>query len=137
MKRSNHVKIYSLLDSTKLLAVVFKKANFIERTNLSPANEILQVAYLNFKNRHSILAHSHKNIDRATSETQEVWIVLKGKGVVSIYDTDNKSIFRTEVGKNNIVILFSGGHSLQKTTKQFRFIEIKNGPYLGFDTHAI
>ena len=137
MKRNNQFEIYSLVDPNKLLAIVFKEANFRERTDISPASEILQVAYVNFKNRRSVLAHSHKKIDRKTSETQETWIILKGKGIVNLYDTDNQSIFRTKVSKNHIIILFSGGHSLQKTTRQFKFIEIKNGPYLGSDTHAI
>lgn len=137
MKRNNKIEIYSFVDPDKLLAIVFKKASFRERIDISPASEILQVAHINFKKRQAVLAHSHKNIDRATSQTQEVWIILSGKGIVNLYDTDNQSIFRTAVSRNHIIILFAGGHSLQKVTKRFKFIEIKNGPYLGIDTHAI
>jgi hypothetical protein len=137
MKKMKQIEVYSLLDPSKLLGIVVKQASSEERINLTPASEILQVSHLNFKNRSGVAAHSHKKIDRNTSGTQEIWIIVKGKALVNFYDTDNDPILTTIVRKNNIVILFNGGHALQKLTRSLSLIEIKNGPYLGLDTNAI
>jgi mannose-6-phosphate isomerase-like protein (cupin superfamily) len=70
-------------------------------------------------------------VRRETFGTQEVWIVRKGRGLVSFYDLNDDFLCSKTISKGDMILNFRGGHSLKPLSKKIVFIEIKNGPYEG------
>ena len=87
-----------------------------------------QVASFKLDKDTEIDRHIHNKQNRAIETTSEALILLSGKLEVMIYDNNLKFVDRLEVQPEEIVVLFSGGHSL-KVMEESRFIEIKQGPF--------
>ena len=122
--------ITSRIDQTISIGLIAQNS-IGRRINLTDANAILQIAFVNLTSSDLVTAHSHLKIARNTIGTHEVWIVLKGKAIVYFYDLDGSLITTAKIAKGDVVILIEGGHSLQSKSRRFSMIEVKNGPYLG------
>jgi len=122
--------IYSNKKKNKILGAVhrYKKISN-KRKNISPINEYLQVSSQKLKKGDYINSHIHLKNKRTTLRTQEVWLVLKGKLSVKIFDIDKKNIKNLILNKGDIYVLFCGGHSFKVLSNHAEFYEIKNGPY--------
>jgi cupin fold WbuC family metalloprotein len=124
--------IVSKKNTKKIIGCIFfYKKNKKDRIDFSSKNEFIQTALI-CKNKSFILKpHKHLNIKRKTSITQEVWIVIEGIIEVTFFDIDKKILTKKILKKNDMAILFRGGHSMRVLSKKMRIYEIKNGPYLG------
>lgn len=125
------VYIKSQIQSEKLLTIIIKKYRVSNRNNFSDPKEILQTSILSVNRNEPINAHRHHLIHRETIGTQEVWIVKKGRGVLYVYDLNDRLIDSKIIKKGDIVLYISGGHGLMPLSRSMVLVEVKNGPYEG------
>ncbi|MBE9536900.1 MAG: WbuC family cupin fold metalloprotein [Proteobacteria bacterium] len=75
-----------------------------------------------------IRPHRHKNPDKT-----EMFIVLKGRGVVVIFDNEGNVVehYLMEAGGNTLAVEIPPGvwHSIFSLDKATVFLEVKDGPY--------
>ena len=122
--------IYSKKNKKKILGIIFRYKKISKnRINISPVNEFIQASTQKLKKNDIIRPHIHLKNNRVTTSTQEIWLVLKGKLLIKIYDIDKKQIKSLSLNKGDMYILFRGGHSLKVIANNTEFYEIKNGPY--------
>ena len=122
--------VYSKKNKKKILGAIFRH-NIIskKRNNISPINEYIQASTQKLKKNEIIKPHIHIKNKRITFSTQEIWIVLKGKLSIKIFDIDKKKIKNIILNSGDMYILFRGGHSFKVLKDNTEFYEIKNGPY--------
>lgn len=87
-----------------------------------------QVASFYLEKDSEIERHIHNKQNRTIETTSEALILLSGKMEVAIYDNNLKFIDKLLILPLEIIVLFSGGHSL-KIIEEAKFIEIKQGPF--------
>ena len=87
-----------------------------------------QVASFSLEKDSVIERHIHNKQNRIIETTSEVLILLSGRIEVEIYDNNLKFIDKFLIMPCEIIVLFSGGHSL-KIIEEAKFIEIKQGPF--------
>ena len=122
--------IYSKKNKKKILGIIFRyKKISKKRINISPVNEFIQASTQKLIKDDIVRPHIHLKNKRVTASTQEIWLVLKGKLSIKIYDIDKKQIKSLFLNKGDMYILFRGGHSLKVIANNTEFYEIKNGPY--------
>ena len=122
--------IYSKKNNNKILGVIHRSKKISnKRKNISPINEYLQISSQELKKGDHTKPHIHLKNKRAILSTQEVWLVLKGKLSLKIFDIDKKYIKNFILNKGDIYVLFCGGHSFKVLSNKAEFYEIKNGPY--------
>ena len=124
--------IYSKKNKKKVIASIYHYKNHEnDRLDLSPKNEFIQTAIVNKNKNFYLNPHRHLRIMRKSNTTQEVWIIIQGKIEVTFYDIDKNLLTKKILKKNDISILFRGGHSMKILSKKIKIYEIKNGPYYG------
>ena len=122
--------IYSNKKKNKILGVIHRSKKISnKRKNISPINEYLQISSQELKKGDHIKPHIHLKNKRVILSTQEVWLILKGKLSLKIFDIDKKYIKNFILNKGDIYVLFCGGHSFKVLSNKAEFYEIKNGPY--------
>jgi len=92
--------------------------------------EYLQTIYGKYPRGHAIPAHIHNVHRRVIDYTQEVLFFYKGRARIVFYTSSERAIEEVEVSAGDVVIIFSGGHSIQML-EDTEFFEVKQGPYLG------
>jgi len=76
--------------------------------------------------------HRHKLVKREIFRTQEVLILLEGKIRVELFDDDGEKIKALLMTPGDAILLARGGHRV-KVLEAAKMIEVKQGPYAGFD----
>ena len=89
-----------------------------------------QIRVMDFQAGDAIQRHTHKIIERKISKTAETIVILSGLVEIDIYDDRNNFIKTVNLRKNDLIFFASGGHGF-RFIKKSKFIEIKQGPYLG------
>lgn len=127
------------INANKLLIATQIKLGTLKpgRTDFTESRDLLQVASLLFNKNHEIGRHKHLPLFRETVGTNEIWLVIKGKFEVSIYDIDETFLERFVISKKNLIIFHAGGHSLRSLQTKSELLEIKNGPYFGVEADKI
>jgi len=115
----------------KLIAIILKAHYTSERTAFfSPPDFSQQLGYIVYQKDGEIKAHSHKEIHRKITLTQEVLFIKKGRLVVNLYTTEKEYITSRKLNAGDIIFLCSGGHGF-KMLEDTEMIEVKQGPYSG------
>lgn len=99
-------------------------ANFISH----PQNN-LQVSIGRYNPEHNIPPHRHRELARNLNSTEEVLIVIKGKGVLTIFDDERKKIGQAAFIAGDVIHLIRGGHQIEFET-EVDIIEVKQGPFI-------
>ncbi|MBX2873041.1 MAG: hypothetical protein KTR30_13095 [Saprospiraceae bacterium] len=76
-------------------------------------------------------AHQHHPVERQATLTQEVLILQEGSMQAAIFDLEKKLVASFTMQKGDVIMLLKGGHGFTVLDDNTRFIEVKNGPYLG------
>ena len=76
--------------------------------------------------------HRHKLVKREIFRTQEVLVILEGKAKVDLYDNKVKLLKSVVLSTGDTILLAQGGHRVE-ILEEAKIIEIKQGPYAGFD----
>jgi cupin fold WbuC family metalloprotein len=76
--------------------------------------------------------HRHKLVKREIFRTQEVLVLLDGRIRVALYDDDGEPLRTVLMKPGDSILLARGGHKV-KVLEDAKIIEVKQGPYAGFD----
>ena len=98
----------------------------------SPPDLPQQVGFISKKKGEVIKAHSHRQIKREISLTQEVLMVRRGRVKVDFYDNEKIFVNSKTLDDGDVILIAGGGHSYE-ALEDLEMIEIKQGPYLGKD----
>jgi len=125
-------KIYSNVDPELLLLVINRKKDIeLQRTDLSPPEQYLQVSTKKLSKNTSFKPHKHNILERITDRTQEAWVLLSGKIKAKFWDIDDKIIYETTLEKGDCAVVFYGGHGFEVLEEGTILYEFKTGPYYG------
>jgi cupin fold WbuC family metalloprotein len=76
--------------------------------------------------------HRHKPVKREIFRTQEVLVLLDGRIRVELFDDDGAPLKRVILKGGDAILLARGGHKVH-VLDDAKIIEVKQGPYAGFD----
>lgn len=99
---------------------------------LTDYREALQLGYMNRPKGYKVAPHVHKYRRQEGNGTQEVLIVRRGKMMAIFYTSDGVELNARILTDGDVVILLGGGHSFEMM-EDCDIIEVKMGPYLGYD----
>jgi hypothetical protein len=114
-----------------LLNIIYSPNDFKDgsRFDITDQYQSLQCAIMKAESGKVFKAHRHLHKD-CSVHIQEVFIILKGKASIEIFDFDDSSLGEYPINEGDISILLNGGHSL-KIDQDCVLYEIKTGPYEG------
>ena len=128
-KKTQILDIYSQSKANTLLGTIIRAGYSESRVNCTSDDKVLQASFINFFKGQEIKPHKHLNIVRKFSRTNEIWFVVRGKFIISIFDFNDLHIGSFKVKSGSTIILFDGGHSIKSISNKSQIMEIKNGPY--------
>jgi hypothetical protein len=131
------IEVFSQIEKSDLLGKIVRPGNFKSRIDLTQNDALLQVSAINFARFQEVKKHKHLPLHRETVGTSEIWLVTKGKFLITVFDTDDSKLGEFKIGKGELVVFFGGGHSLTAKSNGARILEIKNGPYKGADLDKV
>ena len=117
-----------------LLAIVFTNSKSDQRYTpgpvfITPPSASLQVAFMRYMHNHKVEAHRHPPQERTIRETGEVILVTVGSVKVDLYTSDGMFQNSQVLMAGDLIILYSGGHSLTILEDKTEILEVKQGPY--------
>ena len=119
---SKNKVLYGLIVSSS----IFKnntKTNFITQSTSE-----FQLGIIT-KNKYELVkAHKHTPKKRQIIYTTEVLFIEKGSLKITFFDNENIKISSHICNKNNLIIIFKGGHKIE-FLKKTNIFEIKQGPF--------
>lgn len=117
----------------KLMAIILRAEYTTEKTKFfSPSDFPQQVGYIVYKKGGVIKAHSHRELHRKVTLTQEILFIKQGKAQINLYTVDKEYLTSRELNAGDTIFLCSGGHGF-KILEDTEMIEVKQGPYSGRD----
>lgn len=121
----------NIIYNEKFLSVIIRanyKADGIEF--FTPDDFSQQLAYMNRKKEYVIPPHTHNEVKRDISLTQEVLFIKSGKVRVDFYDDNRVYLKSCVLEKGDVILLAAGGHGFEML-EDSEIIEVKQGPYAG------
>ena len=103
----------------------------------SDDEDYIQVGTWGYDKPKELLAHTHNEVIRTISHTQEVIFIKSGSLVAYIYDSENNLVEEVEVCTDDILIMLAGGHGYKILQDDTKVLEIKNGPYVGAELDRV
>jgi hypothetical protein len=114
-----------------LVAIILRSYYMSEQTIFFSSPDFSQqLGYIVYKKDGVIKTHSHKEVHREITLTQEVLFIKKGRLAVNLFTPDKKYITSRELNAGDIIFLCSGGHGFAML-EDTEMIEVKQGPYSG------
>lgn len=117
-----------------VLHIICRRSDFMNmqgRRAVSAPTEFLQLAMVSPPNGKSFNAHRHLPLERQTNVTQESWVVISGRVLVTLYDMMNKMIVQLVLEAGDCLLTLYGGHAYEILADNTYVYEFKTGPYLG------
>ena len=126
-------KIYSKVDSSKLLHVVVRKEDLTPgRVEVVPEDHFIQCALLNMEKGKTFKPHKHIWKERTRNViAQESWIVIQGSVKCIFYDIDDQIIATPILHPGDASFTLEGGHTYEIQEDNTLVYEYKTGPYEG------
>lgn len=112
---------------------IFGDTNDIDygTTFFGSPEERLQFSTLRYKKGKILQDHIHKHRSRIVEQTQESWVVLKGKAKVRIF-AETKILLREQIiTAGQFFISYRGGHGYEILEDETIVIENKLGDFVG------
>ncbi len=117
----------------KIMAIILRRDVESESVRFyTPPDFSQQLGLLVHPKGKVIRPHVHRLIAREVTVTQEVLIIQKGKIELDLYDEKGTKTKTCVLSEGDTVLLAHGGHGL-RVLEDARIIEVKQGPYVGFD----
>lgn len=131
--------IYSKKHPEKLLHIINRVSDIVERTNVVPDNQFLQLATLRMEKGKTFRPHQHIWKDSPTEKiiAQESWVVIKGSVRVYFYDIDGKLLTEEVINPGDCSMTFEGGHTYKSLEDDTVVYEYKTGPYTGIENDKV
>jgi cupin fold WbuC family metalloprotein len=131
--------IYSKIEPKKLLHIINKMDDIVDRTNVVPDYQFLQLATLRMEKGKTFKPHQHiwktSTVDRIIA--QESWIVVKGSVKVYMYDIDGTLLTTEIINQGDCSMTFEGGHTYESLEDDTVVYEYKTGPYTGIENDKV
>ncbi len=125
--------IEKIMDKDKIYAIVLRKGfNMAGANFFTPSEFSQQLGMLIHEKGKIVERHRHKLVKREIFRTQEVLVLLEGKIKVDLYDDDTRLLKTVILNTGDSILLAQGGHRVQ-VMENAKIIEVKQGPYAGFD----
>tara|TARA_R110001599_G_scaffold66147_1_gene186821 strand:- start:3569 stop:3985 length:417 start_codon:yes stop_codon:yes gene_type:complete len=126
-------KIYSKIQPDKLLHIINRVSEIIDRSDVVPEDNFIQCATLKMPKGKSFPPHKHITKDRHYPKqiAQESWVVIKGKVKCILYDLDDTIIATPILGPGDASFTLEGGHTYKILEENTIVYEYKTGPYEG------
>lgn len=126
-------KIYSKVESNKLLHVINRLSEIEGRSDVIGENNFIQCATLRMSKDKTFPPHKHITKERHYKEqiAQESWVVIKGRVKCKLYDLDDKLIAEPILGPGDASFTLYGGHTYEILEEDTVVYEYKTGPYEG------
>jgi len=131
-------KIYSRVEDGKLLHIINKLEDIVERTNVIDDDQFLQLATLRMNAGKTFPPHKH--IWKPGPESvipQESWVVIHGSVLVYMYDTDDSLLAKEIIKPGDCSITLGGGHTYEILEDDTVVYEYKTGPYTGIENDKV
>jgi hypothetical protein len=126
-------KIYSKVNSEKLLHIINRLDDIDGRSEVVPENNFIQCATLKMEKNKTFPPHKHILKDRHYPEqiAQESWVVIKGSVKCILYDIDDQIISTPILYPGDASFTLYGGHTYEILEEDTIVYEYKTGPYEG------
>jgi len=125
--------IENITDNDKVYAIVLRKEFNLAGANFfTPAEFSQQLGMLVHEKGKIVERHKHKLVKREILRTQEVLVLLDGKIKVDLFDDDGRILKTVVLNSGDSILLAQGGHKVE-VMENSKIIEVKQGPYAGFD----
>ena len=126
-------KIYSKVETDKLLHVINRLSEINGRTEVIPENNFIQCATLKMEKDKTFPPHKHITKDRHYKEqiAQESWVVIKGSVKCILFDIDDQIIATPILYPGDASFTLYGGHTYEILEEDTIVYEYKTGPYEG------
>jgi len=126
-------EVEKIVDKGKIIAIILKNNPRAKGTNFYTPDEFSQQLGLLVHEKGKVVKpHRHKLVKREIVQTQEVLILQEGKMKIDLYNDSFQKIKTVILTSGDIILLASGGHGIE-VLEDSRIIEVKQGPYAGFD----
>lgn len=131
--------IYSKKEPNKLLHLINRFEEIVERTNVSPEYQFIQLATLRMNEGKTFKPHQHiwKNSPTKKVIAQESWVIIQGSVKVFMYDIDGQLLDTEIINKGDCSMTFEGGHTYEALEDDTVVYEYKTGPYQGQENDKI
>lgn len=132
MVSNNHI-ITELICNNRLYARVINYYQDFEGKSkfFSAKDDVIQLAVHRPEKGQIFTPHYHLTNCRNTTKTQEVLVVLSGKMTVQFHDELGDFLGDYNLIGGQAIVLLDGAHGFKVQSENCRFLEVKNGPYLG------
>lgn len=131
-------RIYSKVEDGLLLHMIYRKQDFIGRTEVIDPENFLQLATLELKKDQTFKPHQHIWKDGPKRvKAQESWVVIQGVVEFMMYDLDGTFIVSDFLYPGDASITLHGGHTYKARTKDVLVYEFKTGPYTGQENDKV
>lgn len=126
-------KIYSKVETDKLLHVINRLDEINGRTEVIPEDNFIQCATLKMEKDKTFPPHKHITKDRHYTEqiAQESWVVIKGSVRCILFDIDDQIIATPILYPGDASFTLYGGHTYEILEEDTIVYEYKTGPYEG------
>jgi len=126
-------KIYSKIDTNKLLHVIVRKENLTPgRVEVINEDQFIQCALLNMEKGKTFKPHKHVWKERTRNViAQESWIVIQGSVKCIFYDIDDQILATPILYPGDASFTLDGGHNYEILENDTLVYEYKTGPYEG------
>jgi len=128
-------KYYSKVEKDKLLHVVTRLGEIVNRTEIIPKDNFIQCASLKMNKGKTFRPHEHIKKKRAYNDqiAQESWIVIKGRVRCVFYDLDHEVLSTPILESGDASFTLEGGHTYEILEDDTIVYEYKTGPYEGVE----
>lgn len=123
-------KVEIVANGDRLIAHVYDLSQAHPVFFPTPEDAEMQCGFGQVSRVTEIPAHIHNPIERNIASTSEFVLVLEGSMKVTFIDEKEQSIKSFQLGELECFLQFSGGHQIE-FAEGTRYIELKQGPYLG------
>jgi cupin fold WbuC family metalloprotein len=131
--------IYSKKDPSKLLHIINRFDEIVDRTNVAPDDQFIQLATLRMPKGKTFRPHQHiwKPSPTANVIAQESWVVIKGSVKIFMYDIDGELLDTDVINIGDCSMTFEGGHTYEILEEDTVVYEYKTGPYTGIENDKV
>jgi hypothetical protein len=130
-------KIYSKIDCSILLHLIYRLNDFDGRQDIAPEREFLQLASLKMHKGTTFKPHKHIEFIKTTNIAQESWVVIKGAVKCKFYDLNDILLCEPILYPGDCSMTFRGGHNYEILIEDTFVYEYKTGPYLGQESDKV
>jgi cupin fold WbuC family metalloprotein len=126
-------KIYSKIETEKLLHIINRLDEIDGRSEVIPENNFIQCATLKMEKNKTFPPHKHITKERHYTEqiAQESWVVIKGSVRCILFDIDDTIIATPILQAGDASFTLYGGHTYEILEEDTIVYEYKTGPYEG------